>query len=83
MTNKVGIVGLGHPSYRPKNKRRPTYEEIDWRQLTAEECFDLYNCGTDNVRAQKLKLIIERRKQFMHSMDFNPWYIALCAKANL
>lgn len=80
---RSGIVGLGHPAYRPKNKVRPTPEEIDWRQLTADECWSLYNSGSLNVQKMKLKTIIDRRKQFMHSIDFNPWYIALCSDANL
>jgi hypothetical protein len=81
--NTTGIShwGRGYGESAPvKNQKNPTINDIDWRQLDAEECYRLWNCGTIGGKNQALAAIIKQRKEVLHPMAFAEWRRNLCGK---
>lgn len=61
----------------PKNKRKPTVDDINWRALNMDECQRLFNIGTRSGKSQALKDIITRRAMTMGE-EYKEWRKNLC-----
>lgn len=75
-TTGIGSWGRGYgmgPA-KSRNKKHPTVEDIDWRQLNEAECYRLYHVGTKSGKAQALKAIISDRREMMVKPVFDEWY---------
>lgn len=65
--------GYGMAPAKSRNKKHPSVEDIDWRQLSSDECQRLWSVGTKSGKAQALRSIISDRRESMGD-SFNQWH---------
>lgn len=73
--NRISPLPKSFDGGAPKNKKRPTINDINWRALNSNECERLFYA---TAKGQVLKTIIDKRQESMLPTEYDGWRLFLC-----